>query len=119
MRIIPYFFRKLGTMSPNLSSAAVVIAPLRVRLTSLRLLTLCMLGNFSMLLLLSTDFLKKIISKTLPECQKVWIQILTDALSVLIWVQTVCKVYQQMAKVSTCKERVYVRRNKTQVVKLP
>ena len=27
---IPYFFRKLGKMSQNLSSAAVVIGPLRV-----------------------------------------------------------------------------------------
>ena len=31
MNIIPYFFRKLGKMSQNLSSAAVVIGALRVR----------------------------------------------------------------------------------------
>ena len=34
-------------------------------------------------------------SVTLSECQTVWIQIRTDILSVLIWVQTVCKGYQQ------------------------
>ena len=31
MIIIPYFFRKLGKMSQNLSSAAVVIGTLRVK----------------------------------------------------------------------------------------
>ena len=31
----------------------------------------------------------------------VWIQIRTDNLLVLIWVQTVCKCYQQMTKVLT------------------
>ena len=38
----------------------------------------------------------------------VWIQIMTDILSVLIWVQTVCIVYQHTAddKVAACKERV-------------
>ena len=34
-------------------------------------------------------------SGTLSEYQVVWIQIRTDILSVLIWVQTVCKGYQQ------------------------
>ena len=34
--------------------------------------------------------------QVLLECQAVWIQIRTDILSVLIWVQTVCKVYEQM-----------------------
>ena len=33
--------------------------------------------------------------KTFSECQTVQIQIKTDILSVLIWVQTVCKGYQQ------------------------
>ena len=37
---------------------------------------------------------------TLSECQTVWIQIRTDILSGLIWVQTVCKGYQQMTKVA-------------------
>ena len=39
-------------------------------------------------------------------CQMVWIQIRTDSLSVLIWVQTVCNGYQQTTKVATSKERV-------------
>ena len=33
-------------------------------------------------------------------CQTVWIQIRPDILSGLIWVQTVCKGYQQMTKVT-------------------
>ena len=38
--------------------------------------------------------LSDILSGTLSECQTLWIQIRTDILSVLIWVQTVCKGYQ-------------------------
>ena len=38
---------------------------------------------------------------SLPSgCQTVWIQIRPDILSGLIWVQTVCKRYQQMIKVA-------------------
>ena len=66
-----------------------------------------------MLSLLSADFFsKKQLSETLSECQTVrWFwtdgpMVRTDALLVLIWVQTVCKGYQQMAKVITGKERV-------------
>ena len=36
----------------------------------------------------------------LSECQRVWIQIMIDVLSVLIWIQNVFKVYQQTTKVS-------------------
>ena len=36
-------------------------------------------------------FFQKIPSGTWSECQTVWIQIKTDILLVLIWVQTVCK----------------------------
>ena len=43
-------------------------------------------------------FSQKNVSGTLSECQTVWLQIRTDVLSVLIWVQTVCKGYQQMTK---------------------
>ena len=61
-------------------------------------------------LLTSADFFKKnlqnILSGTLSECQTVWIQIRTDILSVLIWVQTLCKGYQQMINVTASKERV-------------
>ena len=58
-----------------------------------------------MLLLSSADFFQnqlfqKILSGTLSECQTVWIQIRTDIVSVLIWVQTVCKSYQQTTLVS-------------------
>ena len=48
---------------------------------------------------------KKKLSGTLLECQTVWIQIRTDFMSALIWVQTVCKGYQQMANVAASKER--------------
>ena len=46
----------------------------------------------------------KNISGTLSECQTVWIQIRTDILSVLIWVQTVYKGYQLTIKVAARKE---------------
>ena len=36
----------------------------------------------------------------------VWTQVRTEALSVLIWVQTVCKGYQQTTKATDSKERV-------------
>ena len=63
-----------------------------------------------MFLLSSADFFQnqlflKILSGT-SECQTVWIQIRTDILSVLLWVQTVCKGYQQTTKVTTSMERV-------------
>ena len=50
-------------------------------------------------------FFKKISGK-LSECKTVCIQIRTDILSVLIWVQTLCKGYQQTTKVAASKERV-------------
>ena len=49
-------------------------------------------------------FSKLTFSKTLSECQTVWIQIRTDVLLVLSWVQPVCKGYQQTTKVATSKE---------------
>ena len=78
------------------------------------LLTLCMLGNFScfccgVLTFFKMSFFKKKkkLSGTLLECQKVWIQIRTDVLSVRIWVQTVCKDYQQTTKVAAIKKELY------------
>ena len=65
-----------------------------------------------MLLMLPADFFSKLTfsKKNLPgtpsELQTVWIQIRTDILSVLIWVQTVCKGYQQMTIVVASKARV-------------
>ena len=57
-------------------------------------------GTFSPTLLSSADFFKinlseKILSGIPSECQTVWIQIRPDILSGLIWVQSVCKGYQQ------------------------
>ena len=40
------------------------------------------------------------------ECQKVWIQIGPDNLSGLIWIQTVCKCYQQATPV--VKELIHI-----------
>ena len=55
---------------------------------------------------LLTFFTKIFFSKnsgTLLEGQMVWILIRTDILSVLIWVKTVCKGYQQTTKVMASK----------------
>ena len=50
---------------------------------------------------------QKILSGTLSECQTAWIEIRTDILLlVLIWIQTVCKGYQQMSKIAASNERV-------------
>ena len=64
-----------------------------------------------MLSLLSADFFKiiffeKFFQELLSESQTVLIQIRADILSVLIWVQNVCKGYQQTTKVAASKERV-------------
>ena len=45
-------------------------------------------------------FQKKSLSGISVECQTVWIQIMPDVLSSLIWVQIVCKHYQQTTLVS-------------------
>ena len=47
--------------------------------------------------------LKKTFSGTLSECQTVWIQIRTDIMSVLIWVQTFCKGYRLKSSCSCCR----------------
>ena len=49
-------------------------------------------------------FSKKILSGTLAVCQTVWTKVRTDVLSVLIWVQTVCKCYQQTTNVDKSRE---------------
>ena len=70
----------------------------------------CMLGNFSCFCCCLLTFFKinfqKILSRTLSECQTVWIQIRTDIMSVLIGVKTVTKDYQQTAKVNAGLETV-------------
>ena len=68
-------------------------------------LTLCMLGKICMLFYLFivcgffffNFFFQNYLSGIPSECQTIWIQ---------IWVQTVCKGYQQMTKVATSGERV-------------
>ena len=54
------------------------------------------------------EFFKKILSGTQSQCQTVWLQIRTDILSVLIWVQTVYKGYQQTSNVTAGMERAEV-----------
>ena len=65
-----------------------------------------MLGNLSSADFFENELFQKNLSGTLSECQTVWIQIRTDTLSVLIWVQTVCKGYQQTTNVAASEERV-------------
>ena len=68
-----------------------------------------MLGNCRLLTFFKIDFFQKILSGTLSECQTVWTHIRIDILSVLIWVQTVCKGYQQMTKLPLAgKELRYI-----------
>ena len=60
--------------------------------------------------LLSADFFqnqlfRKNLSGILSECQTVWIQIRPIILSGLIWVQTVCKGYQQMTIVRVTQKK--------------
>ena len=58
-----------------------------------------MLGYFYAVLS-PNDFFKvnlfKIFFQEYHQCQKIWIQIRQDVLSGLIWVQAVCKSYQQI-----------------------
>ena len=51
---------------------------------------------FCRLPIFSKSIFQKILSGMPSVCQTVWIQIRPDILSGLIWVQTVCKGYQQM-----------------------
>ena len=72
--------------------------------------TLCKLGNFSCfccrLLFSKSTFSKNIFQEHYSECQTVWIQIRTEVLLVMIWVQTVCKGYEQMIKVIANNEEL-------------
>ena len=52
-------------------------------------------------------FSSKILSGTLSDCQMVWIQIRTDFLFVLNWIQSVFKGYEQTTKVATIKKELY------------
>ena len=69
-----------------------------------------MLGNFAcfccrLLTFFQNLLFQKVLSGTLSQCQTVWIQIKTVILLILIWIQTVCKGYQQTTKVAAGKER--------------
>ena len=70
----------------------------------------CMLGNFHDILSSADIFKHNVFQKILCgitlECQNAWIQIRTDNLSVLIWVQIVCKGYQQTKKFAASRQRV-------------
>ena len=69
-------------------------------------LFLCVLGTLSCFCCpLLSSFKIKLSNKFFQE-QMVWIQIRIHILLLLIWVQTVCKGYQQMTKVAASKERV-------------
>ena len=54
------------------------------------------------------NFFKKYLSGIPSECQIIWIQIRPDILSGLIWIQTVCKGYQQTTKVATSWKELIV-----------
>ena len=73
-------------------------------------LTLCMLGNFSCfcchLLTFSILTFQKNLSGTLSECKTVWIQIRTDILSVLILVQTICKIISRSQKLPLARKEL-------------
>ena len=53
-------------------------------------------------------YFQKSLSETLSGCQTVWTKIRTDIMLVLIWVQTVCKDYQQTTKVAVSNEVLIV-----------
>ena len=66
----------------------------------------CLLGNFAcfkfccgLLIFFKIIFFKNCFGNIPSECQTIWIQIRPNILSVLIWVQTVCKGYQQTTQV--------------------
>ena len=72
----------------------------------------CILGNSGMLcccllIFFKINFLKKKLSGTLSECQTALVQ---------IWVQTVCKGYQQTTKLAASKGRVKIIKFQIQII---
>ena len=67
----------------------------------LEVLSFCMLFSsyFSSADFFQNQNFRKTLPGIPPECQTVWIQIRPNILSGLIWVQTVCKCYQQTTQV--------------------
>ena len=64
-----------------------------------------MLGNFWCSFFFRINIIRKNSFRN-TLCQMVWIQIRTNVLLGLIWVQTVCKGYLQLAKISASKELI-------------
>ena len=83
------------------------------------LLTLCMLGNFSYFVVVCYFFkfnfikkhyqsVKQFESRSKDSTQRFESRLKVSTLSVLIWVQTVCKGYHQMTKLFAYKKRVNI-----------
>ena len=77
-------------------------------------LSICMLGKYScfyfrLLTFFKIKFLKINHLGPQSECQTVWIQIKTDILLVLIWVQTVCKMLLVDDTIIHCHAKSYSR----------
>ena len=64
--------------------------------------TLCLLCKFASFLLSAFFFLLKNSFRNTIRVSNSWIQIRPDILSSLIWIQTVCKGYQQTTLVFVC-----------------
>ena len=71
---------------------------------------LYMLGNFACFLssaeIVKINFFKKLFQEYHQSVKTVWTHIRPNKMSGLVWVQTVCRVYQQTIKVATSRERV-------------
>ena len=65
-------------------------------------------GLFVMLLFSSVNFFDNFFSGTLYECQTFCIQIRTNILSGLTWVQSVCKGYQPMTKLPLARKELTI-----------
>ena len=82
-------------------------------------LTLSMLDNFACFFVVCRFKKKKKIKKKIfqeyHQYQTVWVQIRPDVLLGLIWVQTVCKSYQQSIKVAISRERVKEERKRKKI----
>ena len=63
------------------------------------------------------QFFQKILSGIPSECQMIWIQIGLDFMSSLIWVQTVCKDYQQTKNVVAAGKELTERNTQFYVTK--
>ena len=79
----------------QLFCSSVPMVPVR----AVAVLNLCPLGNFPCIFVVcwffQINFFENFLLGIPSECHTVWFQIISDVLSGLIWVQTVCKCYQQ------------------------